>query len=140
MTRQASKVSRDQRGIIEGYRSGLEEDVAEQFTERGLPTFYETETLTFEVPAQKRRYTPDFPVERKDGSRFFVETKGRFTTSDRMKHLHFKKSRPDIEIRFVFNRSKTPIKKGSKTTYAMWCEKNGFLFADKLIPDEWFEE
>ena len=32
------------------------------------------------------------------------------------------------------------INKKSKTTYGMWCEKNGFKYADKEIPDEWFLE
>lgn len=31
----------------------------------------------------------------------------------------------------------TKISKGSKTSYADFCNKNGFLYADKEIPDEW---
>ncbi len=33
-----------------------------------------------------------------------------------------------------------PISKNSKTTYAIWCEKNGYKYADKEIPEEWFLE
>jgi len=40
----------------------------------------------------------------------------------------------------VFTNSNTKINKGSKTTYGMWCSKNGFLYADKLIPKEWLNE
>lgn len=40
----------------------------------------------------------------------------------------------------MFSRARTPIYKGSKTTYADWCEKNGFQWAEKLIPREWIEE
>lgn len=30
--------------------------------------------------------------------------------------------------------------KPSQTSYADWCEKNGFLYADVKIPDEWLKE
>ncbi|API58493.1 hypothetical protein BSL82_03555 [Tardibacter chloracetimidivorans] len=45
-----------------------------------------------------------------------------------------------LDIRFVFSRSSSPIYKGSKTTLGAWCEKNGFLYADKTIPEEWIKE
>ena len=69
-----------------------------------------------------------------------IETKGRFLPKDRRKHLLIKKQYPDMDLRFVFNNSKAKLSKKSKTTYADWCNKNGFQFADKLIPDEWFNE
>ena len=47
---------------------------------------------------------------------------------------------PDMDLRFVFTNSKGKIRKGSKTTYAMWCNKYGFQYADKLIPASWFKE
>jgi len=50
------------------------------------------------------------------------------------------KEQTDFDIRFVFSSSKAKIRKGSKTSYADWCNKNGFLYADKLIPEEWFNE
>jgi NAD(P)-dependent dehydrogenase (short-subunit alcohol dehydrogenase family) len=37
----------------------------------------------------------------------------------------------------LFQNSKTKISKASKTTYADWCIKYGFIFADKEIPDDW---
>lgn len=66
-----------------------------------------------------------------------VETKGRFITADRQKHLLVKAQHPDLDIRFVFSNSRTRISKTSKTTYADWCRKYGFMFADKSIPPEW---
>ena len=45
---------------------------------------------------------------------------------------------PEFDIRFVFTSSKNKISKNSKTSYADWCDKNGFLYADKFIPEEWF--
>ena len=32
------------------------------------------------------------------------------------------------------------ILKGSKTTYADWCNRYGFLYHLKLIPSEWIDE
>nr|DAL93602.1 MAG TPA: endonuclease I [Caudoviricetes sp.] len=32
-----------------------------------------------------------------------------------------KQQNPELDIRFIFSRSKTPIYKGSKTTYAAFC-------------------
>jgi hypothetical protein len=32
------------------------------------------------------------------------------------------------------------IGKKSKTTYALWCERNGFQYANKHIPSAWIEE
>jgi hypothetical protein len=51
-----------------------------------------------------------------------------------------KKQHPELDIRFVFTSSKNKISKASKTSYADWCDKNGYKYADKFIPDEWFNE
>jgi hypothetical protein len=50
-----------------------------------------------------------------------------------------KQQHPELDIRFVFSNSRSRISKQSKTTYADWCEKNGFMFADKSIPKEWLK-
>lgn len=123
------------RGLKEGYKSGLEDKVAKQLESKGLPVEYEQYKIKFIQPAKNRTYTPDFKL----GS-FFVETKGRFTLSDRQKHVFIKNESPELDIRFVFQNSKQKLSKGAKTTYADWCIKNGFLYADKLIPKEWLEE
>lgn len=124
------------RGIVEGYRSGLEEKLAAQLSQAGVPAEYETMTIPYEKPASKHRYTPDFVLP----NGIIIESKGRFVTADRSKHLLVKKQHPHYDIRFVFSTSKARISKTSKTTYAAWCEKYGFLYADKLIPVEWLKE
>lgn len=121
-------------GLVRGFRSGLEDVVAAQIKGRGLKVDYEQEKLSFTQPAKKRTYTPDFRLP----NGIIVETKGRFTTEDRQKHLWVKQSHPEYDIRFVFSNSRSRIRKGSPTTYADWCIKNGFVFADKLIPESWF--
>jgi hypothetical protein len=69
-----------------------------------------------------------------------IETKGRFLLADRQKHILVKKHNPTLDIRFVFSNSNARISKTSTTTYAQWCKKNGFQYADKMIPKEWLDE
>lgn len=61
-------------------------------------------------------------------------------TQDRLKHLEIKAQHPALDIRFVFSNSNQKISKTSKTTYAAWCEKHGFMYADKSIPESWLKE
>lgn len=119
-----------------GFRSGLEERVAEQLDQLGVSYTYEKVKLKYIRPASEHIYTPDFVL----ASGIIVETKGRFLLADRMKHLMVKKHNPELDIRFVFSNSNARISKASKTTYAMWCRKHGYKFADKVIPQEWLDE
>ncbi len=119
-----------------GFKSGLEDSVSQQIAERGIKVEYETEEVKYIIPASPHTYHPDFKLP--NGIR--VETKGRFVLADRKKHLLVKEQNPQLDIRFVFTNSKNKINKKSKTTYADWCDKNGFKYADKVIPDEWFSE
>ena len=124
------------RGLKYGYRSGLEKRIQEQLN--GLSVEYEYEKLKIEYEVHEvRKYTPDFVIL---SNGIIVESKGRFVVADRKKHLLIQKQRPDLDIRFVFSNSKAKINKGSKTTYGDWCNKHGFLYADKLIPEEWLYE
>ena len=118
-----------------GYRSGLEGKVAKQLELQGVKVEYETTKIKYVVPESLHTYTPDFVLP----NGIIVETKGRFVVADRKKHLLVQKQYPDLDIRFVFSNSKTKISKGSKTSYADWCNKNGFTFADKEVPEEWFK-
>lgn len=118
------------------YRSGLEARIAETLLEKGVNFEYEERVINYVKPQKNARYTPDFVLP----NGIIIEVKGRFLTADRQKHLLVKQQFPELDIRFVFSRSKERISKQSKTTYAMWCEKNGFKFADENIPDEWLTE
>lgn len=125
-----------QAGVKYGWRSGLEERVAAQLDQLGVEYTYEKLKLKYIRPASEHIYTPDFVLS----NGIIVETKGRFLLADRMKHIMVKKHNPDVDIRFVFSNSNARISKASKTTYAMWCRKHGFLYADKTIPEEWINE
>ena len=118
------------------YRSGLEDKVAAQLRDADIDAKYEEYQIPYEIPATSHHYTPDFVLP----NGIIVETKGVFDVDDRKKHLLIKKQYPKLDIRFVFSSSKTHIYKGSKTTYADWCDKYGFKFTDKWIPDKWLRE
>ena len=123
-------------GLKHGFRSGLEETFAAQLVAAKVAYTYESHKVSFVEPAKKRTYTPDFNL----ANGIIIETKGRFLTVDRQKHLLVKAQHPELDIRFVFSNSKTKIAKRSPTTYADWCTKHGFLFADRKAPDAWLKE
>ena len=117
------------------FRSGLEVKVATKLKESGVEFEYETLKIKYRVD-EIRTYTPDFVFP----NGLIVETKGYFDSNDRKKHLLIKAQFPELDIRFVFQNSATKIRKGSKTSYGDWCQKNGFIYADKEVPKEWLTE
>lgn len=118
-----------------GYRSGLEIKVKDYLKERKVKFKYEAIKIEWE-DLMYRTYTPDFILP----NGLIIEVKGRFTSDDRRKHVAIKKQHPDLDIRFVFESSKRKLSKGAKTTYGGWCEKHKFLYADRVIPEEWLNE
>lgn len=102
----------------------------------GLAVNFETLALPYTVPASVHSYKPDFLLP----NGIVIETKGLFTLEDRKKMLLIKKQHPNVDIRMVFQNAKAKISKGSPTTYAMWAEKNGYLYAHKTIPHSWLTE
>jgi len=130
-TKTSSKI-----GLKHGFRSGLEDANAELLLKAGQPVNYEKRTLTYVQPETYRKYTPDFILE----NGIVIETKGEFKTADRQKHKMIAQCHPFLDLRFVFSNSKQTISKRSTTTYAMWCDRHGFKWADKLIPQEWIAE
>lgn len=129
----AAKTQR--RHVKANYRSGLEEEVAAFLSEVQKEVRYEKLKIEW-VDLNYRVYTPDFSLD----NGIIIETKGRLVATDRNKHLEIKKQHPTLDIRFVFTNSKAKLYKGSKTTYGMWCEKHGFLYADRIIPEPWLKE
>ena len=123
-----------QQAIKNGYRSGLEDVISKDLKNRGVDFGYETVKINWKL-VENKTYTPDFILP----NGIIIESKGRCVPEDRKKHLKVREQNPKLDIRFVFSNSRNKIRKGSKTTYAMWCEKNNFLYADKRIPDEWIK-
>ncbi len=137
MTSKPRYASSAQAGRYLGFRSGLEDKAADQLRTLGVEFDYEKHKVRYIRPSRAASYTPDFLI-RHNG--IIVETKGRFEADDREKHLLIKAQHPELDVRFVFSRSSTPIRAGSPTTYRVWCDTHGFLFADKLIPQAWLTE
>lgn len=130
------KLTQQQVLLAHGVRSGLEESVCHQLISLGVSYEYETLKLKYIRPASSHVYTPDILLP----NGIIIELKGRFLAPDRQKHILVKRHNPDLDIRFVFSNSNARISKASKTTYAMWCRKNNYLFSDKVIPQEWIDE
>ena len=118
-----------------GYRSGLEHKISMALDTIKYNYEYESIKIEWEDLAY-RTYTPDFILN----NGIIIETKGRFLTTDRRKHLCIKKQHPKLDIRFVFTNSRSKLSKGAKSTYAEWCNKYGFRFYDRIIPEDWLKE
>ena len=117
------------------YRSGLERVVAEFLKQNKKNFRYEDLKIEWK-DLRYRTYTPDFILD----NGIIVETKGIFDNEDRRKHLAVREQHPELDIRLVFSNAKAKLYKGSKTTYAMWCDKNNFLYSHRVIPPDWLKE
>lgn len=124
------------KGLQAGFRSGLEEKNAQFLETLGETVRFETFKIPYAVPAKGHHYTPDFLLS----NGIIVETKGVWDATDRAKHLLVKMQYPELDIRLVFTRGRSPISPGAATTVAQWCEKHGFTWAEKLIPEAWVRE
>lgn len=117
-------------------RSGFEAMLTSELTRLKVNYSYEAVRIPY-TPIQKvKHYIPDVILP----NGIIIEIKGRFTSADRQKHKAIKALYPDLDIRFVFQRASQRINKGSKTTYAMWCESNGIRYHDGCIPINWIKE
>jgi len=114
------------------FRSKLEAKVALNLHERKVKYKYEAERIPYEVT---HSYTTDFTLP----NGIVVEVKGFFKPSDRNKHLRLKKQHPERDIRFLFDVDNR-LHKNSETRYSDWCKKHGFLYAFKVVPQEWIDE
>lgn len=123
-------------GLRHGFRSGLEERNAAHLKANGIPVFFEEVKIKYPIPATVHTYTPDFELP----NGVIAETKGLFLAVDRAKHLYVKLTHPTLDIRFVFQNPNAKLTKGGRTTYAMWAESHGFIWAKGLIPISWAKE
>ena len=117
------------------YRSRFEMDFATFLEMNNVKYDYESQKIKY-TPKTKT-YTPDFHLLDYD---ILIETKGQFVTSDRTKHLLIQEQHPDIDIRFVFQDARKKLYKGSKTTYADWCNTHGFEYDQQELPRAWFRK
>ena len=103
------------------YKSKFESQFADDLKKKKLIFTYETLSIDYEITCT---YKPDFIL-----NSFIVETKGYFSKQDRRKHLAIKEKRPDLDIRFCFQNSRTKLSKAKNSiSYAKWCERHGFQY------------
>lgn len=135
MTRKKNQRSR-KRKLAEkaGFRSGFEYDVVKQLQRDGVNFQYETMKIEWVKPATNHSYTPDIILP----SGIIVECKGRWDLADRKKMLCIIDQHPDLDIRMLFQSSRTKLRKGGKVTYGQWCDQKGIKWAEKVIPTEWY--
>lgn len=100
----------------------------------GATLEYETEKLVYTTTST---YLPDFVLTKKDGSKIYIEAKGFFDYDAQRKMVAVKTQHPELDIRMILYKD-SPLRKGSKLYYSGWCEKNGFPYAIREIPEEWF--
>lgn len=131
---------RNQVAIKHGFRSGLEDNVNDMLKEHNKSFSYESEKISYIQPETKHNYTPDFVLNKIVGGKMYVETKGRWVKTDRLKFDLIFQQYTGIDIRFVFQNPNAKLYKGSKTTYAQYCDKKGWRWAKKEIPEEWLKE
>ena len=132
----ARKISKARAAAIKhGYRSGFEHKVADQLKENKTKFEYETTVIEYIKPETQHKYTVDFTLP----NGILIETKGRWVLEDRKKHMLIRQQHPELDIRIVFQNPRGKIRKGSKTTYADYCEKHGIKWAEKEIPTDWLK-
>ena len=136
VTRRKKSLSPNEVGLKYGFRSGLEEKVAEYLTSKGVKFTFETLKVPYVKPETKHTYTPDFILD----NGIIIETKGRWLLDDRKKHLLIRKQHPHLDIRILFQNANAKISKGSKTSYADFCDKHGIPYAHREIPVAWLKE
>lgn len=115
------------------YRSKLEIKVAELIPDAK----YESQKLKYTMPASNHTYLTDFEL----GPNSYIEVKGRLLPAERKKYLLVRECNPQITLRFFFDKADNKIYKGSKTTYADWCDEHGIEWTDikRGLPPEWLD-
>lgn len=113
------------------YRSGSERNAGNLLDRLAVPFNFEPYYINY-TWLEYKKYLPDFVLP----NGIVLEVKGRFTLEDRKKHLFLKESHPKLDIRFVFDNPNNKLSKGGKSTYADWCNRNGFVFCSaKTLQD-----
>ncbi len=115
-------------------RSTYEDALAAQLEGSGVSFGYETEAFPY---VTTHKYIPDFVFY---NTKILVEAKGYFTPADRGKILRARTAieQEGWELRFVFQRANNRLSTRTKTTYADWCDRHKFAWAEGDIPREWY--
>ena len=114
------------------FRSKLEQSVASVLDQVGAKYEYESCKVAYTI---QHLYNPDFVLV----NGVMLETKGYWDAEDRRKIKNVKEQHPELDLRMVFQAPYNKISKGSKTTYAKWCDKHNIPWTSfHNIPIDWF--
>lgn len=116
------------------FKSKFEQTVSKVLGNRAK---YEPDKIRFVQPAVERTYIPDWKI----GEHVYIETKGKLDLETRKKMVWVKDQHPHCKFYILFQNAFNRITKRSNTTYADWCDRNGFEwghFPDG-IPEHWFK-
>ncbi len=102
----------------------------------GVEFRYEQVRLPYTHPATDHHYTPDFVLP----NGIVIEVKGFLLMDARKTLILVREQHPDIDIRMVLNRAGARVQGLKTLNLAQWCDKFGFPWAVKLIPEEWRNE
>ena len=130
---------------LAGMRSIGEVRCAADMKRRRVKYEYESTTLAYQHEPQK--YTPDFVIEKSVSKHvdkivsdyIFIEYKGKMTNETRKKLLSIQRCNPTQRICMVFEKPNNKIRKGSKTKYWQWAEKNNFPWSEHYVKSEWLK-
>lgn len=100
--------------------------------QKGQSLFYERDRFKYTL---EKTYTPDFIVEKTDGSVTYIESKGYLRSTDRTKILAVLRDN-DIDLRICFMQDHK-LSRGSRNRYSDWCDKHKITYAVGRIPEEW---
>jgi hypothetical protein len=122
------KTTRSKKSNFAGttFASAFEAQVAEYLSAIGAEWQYEPVRLPW-IP-KLRLYVPDFFVRLPNGESFYLEAKGYFDPSARVKMSQIRKQYPDLDIRMFFMNEDVKIPPAKVTTYGDWADKNGFRY------------
>lgn len=126
------------KGKETGHRSGFEADGQVILEQAGIKFEYEPKDkkIRYTKPITQHLYLPDYILE----NNIHLECKGLFSATDRKKHLLLKEQYPKLDLRIVFQNPNKKLTKKSKTTYAMWCDKNKIKWGTMQDIVKWAKE
>lgn len=113
-------------------KSGLERSIDANLRSRGIKFTYETLELPYVLHGV---YHPDFMLP----NGIIVEAKGLLDRESKRKMIAVKKQHPELDIRFVFQDADKKVP-GTKHSHGQWATRNGYVWAEGLVPEEWTDE
>ena len=121
-----------------GHRSGFEQKTTDLLKTNKVKAEYEPKDkkLKYTKPSTNHAYQIDYVLD----NNIYVECKGRFTSTDRKKILLVKQQNPTVDLRIILQAPNQKISKISKTTYAMWCDKNNIKWGVQSDILAWSKE